>query len=187
MTVYISQSYFNNYFELLNSKCLHTIFFFSSNVDAAKVNNSTKKPNIDLAKRPLPARPPQPPPRVKKQSEARAFSKPSNSINKGPQRPNVPPPAAPTSAATLEIGEPTSVTINGVKVMENEVNTSNNSASAGGSISGPPSVSTSVTAGSFIVPATPAMANEDIPDSMQSVPPPVPTCPPPEFDDEDQQ
>ena len=163
------------------------IFFFSSNVDAAKVNNSTKKPNIDLAKRPLPARPPQPPPRVKKHSEARAFSKPSNSINKGPQRPNVPPPAAPTSAATLEIGEPTSVTINGVKVMENEVNTSNNCTSAGGSISGPPSVSPSVTAGSFIVPATPAMANEDIPDSMQSVPPPVPTCPPPEFDDEDQQ
>ena len=31
-----------------------------------------------------------------------------------------------------------------------------------------------------IVPATPAMANEDIPDSLQSVPPPVPACPPPE-------
>ena len=33
-----------------------------------------------------------------------------------------------------------------------------------------------------IVPATPAMANEDIPDSMQSVPPPPPDCPPPDLD-----
>ena len=33
-----------------------------------------------------------------------------------------------------------------------------------------------------IVPATPAMANEDIPDSMQSMPPPPPSCPPPELD-----
>merc|ERR1712183_842260 len=90
-------------------------------------------------------------------------------------------PSGPGSGATtLEIGEPTSVTINGVKVVE--------TGEAGAEVtasSGPPSMTPSVTAGSFIVPATPAMANEDIPDSMQSVPPPVPTCPPPEFDDEE--
>ena len=53
----------------------------------------------------------------------------------------------------------------------------------------------------WFVPAQPAIANEDIPDSMSSEvqlpslietsvsspptsPPPLPTCPPPEFDDE---
>ena len=53
----------------------------------------------------------------------------------------------------------------------------------------------------WFVPAQPAIANEDIPDSMASEvhlpslpettvsspttsPPPLPTCPPPEFDDE---
>ena len=99
------------------------------------------KPNIDVQKRPLPARPPQPPPRLKRPVKVGPIS-----------RPNVPPPAVPT---TLEIGEPTSVTINGVTVTKNEQ----------------PGV---------LVPASPAMADEDIPDSMQSVPPPVPSCPPPE-------
>ena len=143
-------------------------------------NSVAKKLSIDLAKRPLPARPPQPPPRIKKDSRGTVNGTKSPS-SKGPQRPNVPPPAVPTSTATLEIGEPTSVTINGVKVMENGEAATNGVVNASTTSSGPPSIS----AGSFIVPATPAMANEDIPDSMQSVPPPVPTCPPPEFDDED--
>ena len=108
----------------------------------AKDQNGLKKPNIDVQSRPLPARPPQPPPRSKRP------------VKVGPvTRPNVPPPAVPVS--TLEIGEPTSVTINGVTVTKNEQ----------------PGV---------LVPASPAMADEDIPDSMQSVPPPPPTCPPPE-------
>lgn len=128
------------------------------------------KPNIDIAKRPLPARPPQPPPRSKRQQDG--TSRPSRVAtvpvaSRGPQRPNVPPPAVPT----LEIGEPTSVTINGVTVTK--------SSPEEAVTSGPPSVTPSVTAGSFIVPATPAMANEDIPDSLQSVPPPPPSNPPP--------
>jgi len=174
----------------------------NSNGSATTAEATSKtRLNIDLAKRPLPARPPQPPPRVRKQDTNRVGPKSNNSTKTGgPQRPNVPPPAAPTStsghnpsgsgAATIEIGEPTSVTINGVKVVESEGSggpEANVTAS-----SGPSSMTPSVTAGSFIVPATPAMANEDIPDSMQSVslqlvPPPVPTCPPPEFDDDEEQ
>lgn len=111
------------------------------------------KTNIDISKRPLPARPPQPPPRVKRPSSSRAVATAA-----GIQRPTAPPPAVPSPAvATLEIGEPTSVTINGVTVQKNNE----------------PGV---------LVPATPAMASEDIPDSMQSVPPPPPACPPPEED-----
>ena len=56
-------------------------------------------------------RPPQPPPRVKRPSVTA-----SGTHRVGPtpiQRPTAPPPAVP---ATLEIGEPTSVTINGVTV-----------------------------------------------------------------------
>ena len=68
-----------------------------ANPQTTKVMSKT---NIDISKRPLPARPPQPPPRVKR---------PSASTPKvGPiQRPSAPPPAVPI--ATLEIGEPTSV------------------------------------------------------------------------------
>ena len=69
----------------------------------ANSQSGPKMPNIDVQKRPLPARPPQPPPRSKRP------------VKVGPvTRPSVPPPAVPVS--TLEIGEPTSVTINGVTV-----------------------------------------------------------------------
>ena len=60
-------------------------------------------------------RPPQPPPRVKRPSSV-AASAGLTTQRVGPtplQRPSAPPPAVP---ATLEIGEPTSVTINGVTV-----------------------------------------------------------------------
>ena len=56
-------------------------------------------------------RPPQPPPRVKRPSvAAQGTQRPGQTTI---QRPSAPPPAVP---ATLEIGEPTSVTINGVTV-----------------------------------------------------------------------
>lgn len=118
------------------------------------------KTNIDISKRPLPARPPQPPPRVKRPSSSSGPRVVSAVAAAGIQRPTAPPPAVPSpvSVATLEIGEPTSVTINGVTVQKN-------------------------TEPGVLVPATPAMANEDIPDSLQSVPPPPPACPPPEEED----
>jgi hypothetical protein len=135
----------------------------------AEVATVVSKPNIDITKRPLPARPPQPPPRSKRQesNSTRPTRLATVAPRGGPQRPNVPPPAAPPT--TLEIGEPTSVTINGVTVTKNETFDEVQLRS------GPPS-----TSGGIIVPATPAMANEDIPDSMQSVPPPPPNCPPPD-------
>ena len=64
-----------------------------------------------LNKKDINCRPPQPPPRVKRPSVTA-----SGTHRVGPtpiQRPTAPPPAVP---ATLEIGEPTSVTINGVTV-----------------------------------------------------------------------
>ena len=76
----------------------------NSNVNGASAigleATSKTRLNIDLAKRPLPARPPQPPPRVKKQDTNRVGPKSNNSTKTGgPQRPNVPPPAAPTSTS----------------------------------------------------------------------------------------
>ena len=77
------------------------LLFPYSNGSATTAEATSKtRLNIDLAKRPLPARPPQPPPRVKKQDTNRVGPKSNNSTKTGgPQRPNVPPPAAPTSTS----------------------------------------------------------------------------------------
>jgi len=160
-------------------------------IPANKVNAMMAKPNMDPSKRPLPARPPQPPPRVKRPSSV-AASAGLSTQRVGPtplQRPSAPPPAVP---ATLEIGEPTSVTINGVTVSKKTTeNTSPEESQRLETFSeegvyiqelpelqGPQEFQDD----GVIVPATPAMANEDIPDSMQSVPPPPPDCPPPDLD-----
>jgi len=148
----------------------------SNKVNAASMTKS------EMSNRPLPARPPQPPPRVKRSS---VTAPGTQRVAPTPiQRPSAPPPAVPP--ATLEIGEPTSVTINGVNVSkkttpdnplqdshthENQVEESQFQECHLDQDDG------------VIVPATPAMANEDIPDSLQSVPPPPPSCPPPEFED----
>ena len=170
----------------------------TANLPQATGPKNMTKPNIDLSRRPLPARPPQPPPRAKRLSSTGnpPNSRGGSAVSPGGsivqiQRPSAPPPAVP---ATLEIGEPTSVTINGVTVTKNKaVNQPQSQQLADEPIreeieqqltqqstnynESSPSVDHGV-----IVPATPAMANEDIPDSMQSVPPPPPTSPPPDDD-----
>lgn len=139
---------------------------------ASVVANTVSAANSNSSAAPLP------PPRAKRQESKASNPKPSRlatvgALKNGVARPNVPPPAAPT---TLEIGAPTSVTINGVTVTSSSPDKSKFEEVT--LRSGPTSTSAGV-----IVPATPALAHEDIPDSMQSQPPPLPNSPPPEEDD----
>jgi hypothetical protein len=110
---------------------------------------------------------------------ATVTSRPHNGINLS--RPSAPPPVVPPSVPVLEISQPTAVTINGVSVavpasvcsIADEVTVHS---------------ATSDVASGMLVPARPAMADEDMPDSMdpqqsQMIPPPLPTCPPPGFDE----
>eukprot|EP00095_Tigriopus_kingsejongensis_P000468 maker-scaffold217_size252476-snap-gene-1.37 protein:Tk00468 transcript:maker-scaffold217_size252476-snap-gene-1.37-mRNA-1 annotation:"conserved hypothetical protein" len=89
-------------------------------------------------------------------------------------RPSAPPPTAPSQTPVLEIGPPTAVTINGVSFATAHSEDDFEDAS----------ITTDEDVYSRdqgLVPAHPAMADEDIPDSMeQHVPPPLPNCPPPE-------
>lgn len=85
-------------------------------------------------------------------------------------RPTAPPPTAPSQSPVLEIGPPMAVTINGVSF----TNTSMGSPSESGA-----SDCGSNYSHDGLVPAQPAMADEDIPDSMEQAPP-LPECPPPE-------
>jgi len=158
----------------------------ANNVQPISSSNKVNAPLMtksEMSKRPLPARPPQPPPRVKRSSVGAAQPGTQRVAPTPIQRPSAPPPAVP--AATLEIGEPTSVTINGVNVTKRNApeNTLQDSHIHENQVeeTQPHQIQLNQDDG-VIVPATPAMANEDIPDSMQSVPPPPPSCPPPEFD-----
>ena len=93
-------------------------------------------------------------------------------------RPSAPPPVVPPTTAVLEISTPTSVTINGVSVSNSPVSSAEEQVTI--------SEESSNVKGGWIVPARPAMADADIPDSLEpqgQAPPPLPTCPPPEFDD----
>ena len=92
--------------------------------------------------------------------------------------PPPPPPTQPsTPSAVLEIGSPMAVTINGVTV-------SPQASKVPESYPRQPS--------GFLVPAKPAIAHEDIPDSMghhsltsNKPPPPLPMSPPPNDDDDE--
>ena len=127
---------------------------------------------------PLPSAPPRhkkpPPPAI---PEVRSSSPKSFATiaprNNSMARPSAPPPVVPP---VLDIGTPTAVTINGVTV-------ANSSDSQ--QMRNPADVV--IGSSGLIVPARPAMADEDMPDSLdqQTRPPPLPDCPPPEFEDED--
>ena len=161
---------------------------------------------------------PKAPPRVKKQApspsgppQALPSSSQSHAPHTGPRlatvgtarqqqqqqqvahRPSAPPPVVPPSVPpVLEIGQPTAVTINGVSV--------GGGTGGGGGVHGVPTAeavtvqktASSDVVGGMLVPARPAMADADMPDSMEQqkgqegeedeVPPPLPTCPPPELD-----
>lgn len=149
----------------------------------------------EAATGPVTAKPlPKAPPRAKKNPPPAIPTASNNNTNTNrlatissrphPPRPSAPPPVAPGSQqAVLEISHPTSVTINGVSVTEsNEVTVGTDSVD-------------NITANGFIVPARPAMADEDMPDSMETssqqpnetslqLPPPLPEGPPPQFDDD---
>ena len=121
-----------------------------------------------------------PPPAIPDLPQVRASS-PPNFATIAPRttnatgRPSAPPPVVPpssssTSAAVLDVGTPTAVTVNGVTVSTS-----------------PSSRDPSETNG-YLVPARLAMVQEDVPDSLESnKPPPLPSCPPPEFEDSSEQ
>ena len=162
---------------------------------------------------------PKAPPRVKKQAPSPTGPPPSSQTQAptGPRlatvgtsrqqqhqhanRPSAPPPVVPPSVPpVLEIGQPTAVTINGVSV--------GGGGAGGGGLMANASASgvteevtvqktaSSDVMGGMLVPARPAIADADMPDSMEQekegrpqegeeegeVPPPLPTCPPPELD-----
>jgi len=88
-----------------------------------------------------------------------------------PPPPPPPPHLSSPSTAVLEIGSPMAVTINGVTVSP---------------MAKVDACSPMVDKG-FIVPAKPALAHDDIPDSMDHMkthPPPLPISPPPDDDDD---
>jgi len=204
--------------------------------------HSTNAPG-DATRKKQPA--PKPPPRIKKQQHE--FTSGNNKTGTNITRlatvgarghsgqPNSgPAPVSTPCVPILEIGAPTSVTINGVTVtssssedveivtnMPNQPNKISHSPSNVSTFKDPASVNIDVKASSirkqdsikpskegkqqvgWFVPAQPAIANEDIPDSMASElhlpslpetsvsspatsPPPLPTCPPPEFDDDNE-
>lgn len=145
---------------------------------------ATGPPNAAMS---MPKAVPRPPPRCRKQpapgvpSAAQQQQQPRlATITARPHtgtpvvRPMAPPPVIPPGA--VEISEPTAVTINGVSVSSNSSPTRS-----------PDSEDVTVSpVGGYIVPARPAMADSDLPDSMdQSSLPPLPSNPPPEFDDVD--
>lgn len=165
---------------------------------------------------------PKAPPRVKKQAPSPTGPPPSSQTQAptGPRlatvgtsrqqqhqhanRPSAPPPVVPPSVPpVLEIGQPTAVTINGVSV-----GGGGGGGAGGGGLMANASASgvteevtvqktaSSDVMGGMLVPARPAIADADMPDSMEQekegrpqegeeegeVPPPLPTCPPPELD-----
>ncbi len=94
-----------------------------------------------------------------------------------------------TTNGVLEIGSPIAVTINGVSV-QNTDHASEKKNSKNTSIEGSlslytktePWINFTIDLG-FIVPAKMVLANEDLPDSMEHRPPPLPKNPPPEDDE----
>ena len=196
-----------------------------SNTANLKADTLPHRPHVAVAAAPSGGGP-RAPPRVKKQAPSPTGPPPSSQTQTqtGPRlatvgssrqqqhqqanRPSAPPPVVPPSVPpVLEIGQPTAVTINGVSVgggasgggggncgMMSHVQTSG----ATEEVTVQKTASSDVMGG-MLVPARPAIADADMPDSMEQeregrpqegeegreeeeVPPPLPTCPPPELD-----
>ena len=163
---------------------------------------------------------PKAPPRVKKQAPSPTGPPPPQSSSQtqtqaGPRlatvgtsrqqqnhhgsRPAAPPPVVPPPSvpAVMEIGQPTAVTINGVSVGDGGVGGGGGGGGMMPTVSASEEVTVQKTAssdvmGGMLVPARPAIADADMPDSMEQegenkeeseAPPPLPTCPPPELDE----
>ena len=185
-----------------------------SNTANLKADTLPHRPHVAVAA--APSGGPRAPPRVKKQAPSPTGPPPSSQTQTqtGPRlatvgssrqqqhqqanRPSAPPPVVPPSVPpVLEIGQPTAVTINGVSVgggaggggggncgMMSHVQTSG----ATEEVTVQKTASSDVMGG-MLVPARPAIADADMPDSMEQegqpqegMPPPLPTCTPPELD-----
>ena len=188
-----------------------------SNTANLKADTLPNRPHVAVATAPVGGHGPKAPPRVKKQAPSPTGPPPPSSQTRAQQagprlatvgtsrqqqhqhasgRPSAPPPVVPPSVPpVLEIGQPTAVTINGVSVGGGGGGArvmSNGSAAEEVTVQ---KTASSDVMGGMLVPARPAIADADMPDSMEQqdgrpqegeegedVPPPLPTCPHPELD-----
>ena len=186
-----------------------------SNTANLKADTLPNRPHVAVATAPTGGGPgPKAPPRVKKQAPSPTGPPPPSSQTRAQQagprlatvgtsrqqqhqhasgRPSAPPPVVPPSVPpVLEIGQPTAVTINGVSVGGGGggggVMSNGSTGSAAEEVTVQKTASSDVMGG-MLVPARPAIADADMPDSMEQegqpqedTAPPLPTCPPPELD-----